>query len=981
MAGYLFHKSLGVLHENVLPDRSYYVPYESAESALKGERNESKFLQMLNGEWGFGWYPSEKQLPDITSPEYVPPEKIPVPSCWQTFVDRGYDVPNYTNIRYPYPVDPPHVPEENPCGVYCRTFRVRPLERGERVILVTEGIDSCCYLYVNGVFASYTQVSHCTTETDVTPYLRDGDNEIRMLVFKWCDGSYLEDQDKFRLSGIFRDVYLLYRPEKHVSDVFVRASLKDGFSSGTVSVEGDFPEEPENVLYENRDGEWVPLDGLTVDHPALWSDETPFLYRLVVRCGREYLPFDVGFRKIEVRDRTVFLNGQPVKAKGVNRHDSHPVKGYAVSVDDMRNDLFIMKANNINMVRTSHYPNDPRFYEMCDRYGIMICDEADLETHGFTLEGNWDRLTDDPAWEEAYLDRAHRMLERDKNFPCVVMWSVGNESGIGRNHAAMAVYFAERDGTRLIHSEDETRRRMDLLHDPAKAAEANCPFVTVDSRMYPSPDEIRKDYLENPVCVYPFFLCEYSHAMGNGPGDLQDYWDLIYSDPHFFGGCVWEFCDHTVRNRDGNDCYGGDFGDQPNDAEFCVDGLVYPDRRLHNGMREYKQVIKPFSASLDGRSLTVRNLRYFKSFDDLCLVWETEEDGKTVARGCFSSLNILPQDEKTIELPEEAAKPGFRRYLTVRLKLKNDLPWAEAGSEVGFAQFRLGGATNVNEKAPAPAPSVFEKTENGWASGGIEIRDGRPVLPGCPAPGDLTVFRAPTDNDRYIKEEWHNAGYWPDDLLPGEERTEFEERKAGPGGLVYGFRLYGKDRTVAAEGTVSYLPVARGVKITVDGVRNTDLICLPRFGWEWRLPAEYARAEYFGLGPYESYADKRRASRMGRFGIETDSHFEPYLRPQENMAHADTEELVLFAGGSGGGLPVLRFVADEKPFSFNLNRYGSAEMSRKAHHYELEKQPFAFLNIDERQDGIGSNSCGPLPAAEYRFADRDLHLAFRVTAD
>ncbi|MBP5230096.1 MAG: DUF4981 domain-containing protein, partial [Clostridia bacterium] len=887
---------------------------------------------------------------------------------------RGYDVPNYTNIKYPYPVDPPRVPDRNPCGLYCRKVTLPRIEG--KVIFVTEGIDSCCYLFVNGRFASYTQVSHGTSETDVTPFLKEGENEFRMLVFKWCDGSYLEDQDKFRLSGVFRDVYLLFLPEKHVTDVYVRAALNGDFSAGTVRAEGDFPEEPEFSLYEKGPSGWEKCPSLTVERPRLWSDETPELYRLVVRSGREYIPFDVGFRTIAIQGRTVLLNGRPVKAKGVNRHDSHPEKGYAVSEEDMWLDLCLMKAHNINMVRTSHYPNDPRFYEMCDRIGMMVCDEADLETHGFTLEGTWDRLTDDPLWEEAYLDRAERLLERDKNFPCVVMWSVGNESGIGRNHEAMASYFASRDGTRLIHSEDETRRRAHLLHDSDRAEESNCPFVTVDSRMYPSPAEIRSDYLENPVCFRPFFLCEYSHAMGNGPGDLKDYWDLIYAYDSFFGGCVWEFCDHSVRDRNGNDTYGGDFGDEPNDAEFCVDGLVYPDRRPHSGLLEYKQVIKPFSASLSGGRLLLKNLRYFRGLEDLRLVWETEEDGQTVLKGGFENLDVPPQSEKAFDLPAEAVKTGRRRYLNVFLLTKEDKPWAKAGHEVGFEQIPLCGRPSA---LPSPGPGTFRKDGEDWVCGGIRIRNGEVLLPGCGEPGVLTVFRAPTDNDRYIKEDWHKAGYWPEDLGPGEVRTVYEEKQADPERLVCSFRLFGRDRTAVLEGTLTFEALVSGVRLSVDADRNTDLMPLPRFGWEWKLPPAYRHAAYFGIGPFESYEDKRRAGRMGRYGIDADTHFEPYLRPQENMAHADTEELLL--KGNGRDLPDLRFDMESGPFSFNLNRYGSNEMASKKHVYELEKQPFAVLNVDVRQDAIGSNSCGPLPDARYRFNDAHIRFSVRLTAE
>lgn len=955
---FLYHKSLEHLHVNTMPNRSYYVPFDSLEKALDGKREESAYFQSLCGEWGFQWFPSEADLPDFSGDGFCPKDSLPVPSCWQTFLGRGYDVPNYKNIPYPIPVDPPHVSEINPCGLYCRKFDCR--KNGDRVLLLFEGVDSCFYVFINGKFVSYSQVSHCTTEIDITDFVADGENDIKVLVFKWCDGTYLEDQDKFRLSGIFRDVYLLYRPQKHIHDIYVKTRLSEDFSSGTVTAEQDTCPDFELMLYEKEQNGWKKLDGCTVPNPKLWSDEEPNLYRLIVRCGREYIGFSVGFRSIQVKDRVVYLNGKAIKAKGVNRHDSHPAKGYAVSVDDMKKDLMIMKAHNINMIRTSHYPNDPRFYELCNQYGLMVCDEADLEAHGMQLEGNWDRLTDDPAWKEAYLDRAQRMLERDKNNPCIIMWSVGNESGIGQNHADMAAYYRKRDETRLIHSEDGTRRRMDMLHDDSKKDIVNCPYVTIDSRMYTEPGEIQRDYLDNPVCRYPFFLCEYSHAMGNGPGDLQDYWNLIYRYDTFFGGCVWEFCDHSIYDENGHFGYGGDFGDELNDGEFCVDGLVYPDRKPHMGLLEYKQVIKPFAVALEGNTVTIRNLRYFRDLSDMYIAWDVTENGRILQEGRIDDTLIPPQESRKYVLP--IAYGGYRRYLNIFMRQKNRTPWADCDNACGFGQFALSDKRQPGTHGEA---RPFEKNGNEWICGNCSVKDGRISLPGFAEPAELTVFRAPTDNDQYIKVGWHKAGFCPGDLPDEKKRTVYTDGKADGNALSFGFRMNGTEEKEVLSGTVTYEGFDDGILVSYKVKRNTEMPYLPRFGMEVKLDSSMNQAEYFGLGPYESYTDKRRASRMGLYRTTAEENFEHYVRPQENMAHADTEELTV--GSAGGNRLTVQY--ESAPFSFNFNCYGSREIGSRKHDYELVKQPYVFLNLDYRQDGIGSNSCGNQPNPKYRITE------------
>ena len=956
---FLFHKDPKTLHVNTLPPRAYYIPYESPEKAVAGKRENSGYFQSLCGEWGFEWFLSEKQLPDFLDNSYIPKESITVPSCWQMYLDRGYDIPHYTNIRYPFPVNPPYIPEENPCGLYCRKFTV--IHPDKKVYLNFEGADSCFYLYINNNFVSYSQVSHCTSEIDITPYIKVGENDIKVLVFKWCDASYLEDQDKFRLSGIFREIYILYREEGHLTDIFIKPTLSEDFSTGRINIETDG--RYRTLLYSPEGEE---LNSPEVKSPLLWSDETPYLYKLIIKSGNEYIPFDVGFRDIAIKERTVLINGRPVKAKGVNRHDSHPVKGYGVDTADMEKDLFIMKAHNINMVRTSHYPNDPRFYELCDKYGIYVCDEADIETHGMQLFGNWDYFTDNPEYKDAYLDRAVRMLERDKNHPSIIMWSVGNESGIGCNHKTMCEYFATRDGTRLIHSEDTTRRlSVHLKDNPEKA---NCPYITVDSRMYPSTHEIKHDYLENPALTKPFFLCEYSHAMGNGPGDLKDYWDLIYNYDSFFGGCVWEFCDHGVyKGKSENGAiyaYGGDFGDFPNDGEFCVDGLVYPHRRPHTGLLEYKQVIKPFWAELAGNTLKVKNLRYFKDFSDVCLEWEVTDSGKTVKQGIIDNLNISPRGEGEYRLDFDKAGLSGRAYLNVYLKSKIGLSWAKKGHELGFEQFLIG----REEVEKSYTPSCFIETPDVYKCGNISVdkKTGMLCLDMLESPGEITLWRAPTDNDRYIKAEWYKAGYY--DAKMSISPLGFEENT-----LIYGFKLINGEREIL-QGRITYTPYMEGVMASFDVSITPGFPELPRFGLEFKVKPQFDKATYFGFGPYESYTDKRHSCKMGLYKTTADDNFEPYIKPQENMAHAETDFIEV-----SNGIDKFRFEKVSKPFSFNFNRYGSKVLTNTLHNHELIKQDFVYLNIDCRQAAIGSNSCGPKANEKYRFLDENFSFSFFIS--
>ncbi|MDD7676314.1 MAG: glycoside hydrolase family 2 TIM barrel-domain containing protein [Eubacteriales bacterium] len=1004
---YNYHRELDCLHVGCEPPRSYFIPFDSDAAAADGRRGISPRFINLCGDWSFRYYKSVNDVGDLTATDfsYDGMESIEVPRSWQTLLDRGYDTPNYTNVNYPYPVDPPYLPDDIPCGLYVRRFDIDAETLDTRRIYINfEGVDSCFYLFVNNKLAAYSQVSHMTSEIDITDKLTAGSNELKVLVLKWCHGSYLEDQDKYRFSGIFRDVYLLLRSPVHIQDIFVRAELNGNYTQGVVSADVTLTGSSE-LKYRLLTPAGDEISGgsirladsgrfeLLVPKPALWSDETPQLYKLLVTCGDEHICIPCGFRHIVIRDKVVYINGRPVKARGVNRHDSHPILGSATPYDHMLRDLYIMKAHNVNMIRTSHYPNDPRLYELCDALGLYVCDEADLETHGMQRIGNWDALTDSPDWTEAYLDRARRMMERDKNHPCVIMWSVGNESGVGRNHRAMADYFHARMEGCIVHSEDISRRLHPNLksEDPALRGKVECDYIDIESRMYPSTAECLDDYLTGKAYSKPLFLCEYSHAMGNGPGDLAEYWDLIWSKKSFFGGCVWEFIDHSVAVGDNiyadpHYTYGGDFDDKPNDGNFCVDGLVYPDRRPHTGLLEYKQAIKPFRVEkydpMTG-ALRLRNLRFFTDLSDLDMFWSIEKNGKVVSQGRIAALTVKPCQARQYKIG--TVTPSEDTVLNISLRQNISHPWADVGYEVGSCQLTLSESHAVHALAelPATAPKLIVTDEDyiiSAADAQYTVSRHHGLITGVmyhgkqllTTPITPTLWRAPTDNDRRIKLKWSDAGY---------DRTCIK---------CYDCTAEASDNSVVITahlslGSHSTAPVAHIEAVytfyRTEGVR-TDMHLkvrdglpeLPRFGVQLNMPDGTENLRYFGRGPVESYIDKRLASRLGEFSDTVSRHFEHYIRPQENMAHADTRwcEITSLTGHG------LLFLRTETPFSFNCSHFTPAQLTATRHDFELVPLAETVVNIDMRHAGIGSNSCGPSLRKDYRLDAGEYDLSFRM---
>ncbi|MBR2474378.1 MAG: DUF4981 domain-containing protein [Clostridia bacterium] len=1003
-----YHKALDVLHYNCEEPRAYFIPFESESATLSNRRETSKFFKSLCGTWDFKWYSSVNEVEGVSAPEMPEnSDKLDVPMNWQAALGRGYDVPHYTNISYPIPLDPPRVPDENPCGLYRRFFTLtEEMLSGKEVYLNFEGVDSCFYLYVNGKFTSYSQVSHMTSEINVTKLVHAGKNEIKVLVFKWCDGTYLEDQDKWRMSGIFREVYLLFRQKKHIKDIEVKnkisydmraADITVNFKiSGKVKIKASLYH-PDGRFIEMREAEGdIPSVRFPINKPILWNDETPKLYNIVISCGDEFIRIPVGIRRLEVISGTVFLNGRKIKAKGVNRHDSHPILGYATPYEHMLEDLMIMKRHNVNTIRASHYPNDPRFLELCDKYGFYVVDETDLECHGVGIYGDRTPFTTDPAWTESYIDRARRMLERDKNHPCVIMWSVGNESGAGLNHKKQIEFFKSRDPDRLVHAEDESRRAFDIENELAKGltpeatGESYREYIDIESMMYPKPEDIEKRYLTNKAITKPFFLCEYSHAMGNGPGDLEKYWRLVYKYDKFFGGCIWEYADHSVaiKQPDGSYryTYGGDFGDTPNDGNFCVDGLVYPDRTPHTGFLEAKQAYcQAYAEAIDLKTgeFRIHNLRHFTSLEDMDLMWSVEVDGVTVQNGSVLSLSTEEDECSTLILPYDLRGIRGRAYVNISFRTNVSLPWASAGYETSFNQYAL-----PVPSAPATAEKPIYPVEITDDDDKITVTVGETVYTFCKVCGLLTqmtdngkdmltepmrptVWRAPTDNDRSIKNKWIDAGFDRAVIKCSAVKVKYD--KNGDAVIISNISIGAPSKKSFIKARIPYTVNGNGaLTVKTDAKKLTELF-LPKFGYELVMPENSELYSYFGYGPHESYRDMRLSSKIGLYSGRVSDNIEHYIYPQENSSHFGTYEATV-KSIAGHGIKV----ECEDGFTFRASHFSAMALTEATHDYELTPSKNTYVYIDYKQSGIGSNSCGPELSEEDRFNENEFSFKFTV---
>lgn len=1010
-----YYEDLKTLHVNTMPNRAYYIPASGRMENPVREREESDRFVLLSGDWKFRYFDSvydareEFFRENFDLSEF---ETVKVPGVWQ---NDGHDRHQYTNVRYPFPMDPPYVPHENPCGEYVRTFDYHRDEKAPRAFLNFEGVDSCFYVWLNGSFVGYSQVSHSTSEFEITDSLRDGENRLCVLVLKWCDGSYLEDQDKFRMSGIFRDVYLLRRPKTGIFDYFVKAKPTKDYRDGNVEITVWYLGEPVAVRASLLDPQGnLAADGaadfldetgkitLEVKDALLWNAEEPWLYTLVLETADEVITDQVGIREIHAADGVLYINGAKVKFHGTNRHDSDPVTGFVISKEQLMRDLTLMKRHNINAIRTSHYPNAPWAYPLYDRLGFYVIDEADNESHGaesiYSAETDWASrsrrwgvaIADNPDFTQATVDRTRRCVERDKNRPCVVMWSMGNECAYGCTFEAALKWTKEFDPDRLTHYESARYVPGEREYDYSALDTYSC--------MYPSLESLH-EYFEKDG-TKPYVMCEYCHAMGNGPGDLEDYFQAVQQHDGACGGFIWEWCDHAVymgTNAVGKKMYGygGDHGEFPHDGNFCMDGLVYPDRTVHTGLKEFKNVQRPariVSLDQEKKEIVLHNYMDFVNLKEYLTVrYEVVCDGFVRETGVIDSpglLDIPAHQERAVPVSFAVPESGkcFLKVTYIKKTASEVLP---AGFELGFEEAELKNADSRNQKVKelfgdgnACAGPKIEEDERGITISTAEFCYTYDKLTGVfekmvyrnqsllEKAMEYNIWRAPTDNDRNIKREWMEAGY---------DRTVAR---------AYETRVWEEDGKVKIETVLSlsaiYLQRILNIRacwiIRPDGKldvelharKNPEFPFLPRFGLRLFLPGSMTKVTYCGLGPVESYIDKRRASWHGLFETDVKAMHEDYLRPQENGSHHDCDYVTV------RGERAMLTVAGEETFAFNASVYTQEELTEKMHNYELEPSPYTVLCVDYRQSGIGSASCGPMLLEQYRLSGEEMEFSVRI---
>lgn len=991
---------------NRMPARAHFLTFPSKEKALLNNNRYTHAFKNLNGVWKFMF---------LDAPEYSPEgffnsdfdvtkmDDITVPGNWQL---QGYGKMHYSDLWYNFPINPPYVPTENPTGIYKRTFFVEESYRDKKIIIRFCGVDSAYHLWINGKEVGYSKVARNESEFDITDLIRVGEeNDVTVRVYQWSDGTYLEDQDMWWESGIFRDVELIGVPKDGINDYKVIADLDDEYKNGIFKVEAFLRTTKEvNVTFELVDaGEntvftktVVAKEGKACIDEVIadvnhWTAETPYLYKLFMTVednGQivEVIPQNVGFRNIRLNGETFLVNGVAIKFKGVNRHDYSPQNGRVVSREEIEKDIILMKQFNINAIRTSHYPNSYYLYDLCDEYGMYLIAETDLECHGFELTGDYKWITDDPSWELAYVSRMTRMIERDKNHPAIIFWSLGNESAFGCNFRKMTDVAHEMDPTRLVHYEGDF----------------DVESADVYSTMYTWIENPKKPYLMKDIIEKskkPHIHCEYCHAMGNGPGNLKDYQDLVYAHDKLQGGFVWEWFDHGIESftESGEKYYryGGDFGDDPSNKDFCIDGLIMPDRTPSPGLYEYKKVIEPITTTAVDIQKGIINLlgRYdFANLDRFNLVYKVMEDDVILQTGFMAVPSIEARANKDITLPYDLSaikvKPGAHYYVNISYQLREDTRYASSGHELATAQFELPlykegimvrpeGILNVEkEHTTLHVKGANFSLDFNLVNGNLMniVRDGMQVLSKGPR---LTLWRAPISNDMEIIDklkkvyflhlehevvmniDYHMEG----NILKVEVDTINSTTNSAwhfKTKYVYTVCLSG-DILIDVEGT----PSGR-VDLAPD--------MLPRIGVSMHLDKSMEHVRYFGMGPGENYADSKEAAQMGLYANTVDGLFTNYVIPQENGNHMGCK-WVSMTNDRGMGL----LASTEGDFNFSASWYEDKDLDDAKHTCDLVKRDYIVFNVDYKQNALGTNSCGQWQLDKYRAKFEDFKLSFRLT--
>ncbi|HEO8420913.1 TPA: DUF4981 domain-containing protein [Yersinia enterocolitica] len=983
-------ENLSILGRNVEPPRAHFTPYHNLESALLEDKVLSPFYMLLSGQWHFQYANTPNEIPKGFYEENFNCDQwdtIQVPGNWQM---QGYGRPLYSSSKYPFPIDPPFVPKQNPVGCYLKRFYLPEGWSNNRTHLVFEGVDSAFHLWINGKFIGYSQGSHLHSEFNITEALRTGENVVAVQVYQFSDGSYLEDQDKWRLSGIFRDVYLSGAPQVQIRDAYINTELDAQYqhaelklniewnnNTHTISTSRNLRisllDHKDRIILNQTEKEVILNPGehrkeqlnLYVENPRKWTAEDPYLYKLLLTIVdevgniEEVVKFNVGFRSVHIKKGQLFVNGKVVILKGVNRNEFDPELGYVVTMESMIKDIKLIKQHNINAVRCSHYPNDTRWLDLCDQYGLYVIDEADLETHGFHFIGNEGHLSQNREWEHAYLDRVVRMVERDKNHPSIIIWSLGNESGYGCNHEAMAKWVRTHDATRLIH------------YERAREAEV----VDIVSVMYPSLETVIEEG-EKMDEKRPFLMCEFGHAMGNSVGNLKEYWEAIYKYPRLLGGFIWEWTDQGIlQQKDSGEkwyAYGGDFDDHPNSGHFCIDGLLFPDRKLKASILEYKKVIQPVKIDIIDSTkglVSISNYYHYLTLEHLRGIWKLNQDGKVIQQGELAPLSVSPGSKTILNIPFDSSliKPGSEYWLHINFSLRENQLWAEHGHEVAWEDLSLPVLEKLEDLRRTNLPSLRRQEDNhtltilgtnfkiefSKENGRISEMEylGVPLLKEGPK---INLWRAPLDNDVNLKKDWVEAGY---------NRLESNQLSFSSNYVNDSTIRIDSFYTLGANGEGICFYLSNHYTIYGDGeidvitslkpVENRTLPPLPRFGVYLKMTDEFNQFDWFGLGPHECYSDRKESGKLGIYKGTVEEQFVPYIKPQENGNKAEVRWATLTnklgIGLMFSGVPLI---------NTSVHHYTTEDLTAAKNVVDLIKREETIVNIDDEQSGIGNHSCG-----------------------
>jgi beta-galactosidase len=980
-----------IIGRNKLEPVATFYRFPDRASALEGSRTNSPYMKQLNGTWKFKYVRTPEERPaDFFAADFDASDwdDIQVPSNWER---QGFGQPIYTNVTYPFDKNPPLIAGRNgnPVGSYRTSFTVPETWKGRRLLIHFDGVESAMYLWVNGKEIGYSEDSRTPAAFDISDAVRDGENQLAVQVFRWCDGSYLEDQDFWRMSGIFREVSLRSLPQAGVYDLEVKTDFDDDYEDATLTIDASLDNASDSaqkliveaelldvagqrVAASKSDATEIAAGGkvtakLTAEliNPAKWSAETPTLYRLLVTVNDErgnvveVIPWNVGFREVEISDTILKVNGRRIVVWGVNRHEHDPVTGHTISTDSMIQDIKLMKQHNINTVRTCHYPNDPRWYDLCDEYGLYLIDEANIESHGMGY--GRETLARDRRFAKAHMARTQAVVERDKNHASVIIWSLGNEAGNGQNFYDTYDWIKKRDPSRPVQYEQAGWRD--------RNTDIRCP-------MYARIPELSNYARNRPD--RPLILCEYEHTMGNSGGNFQDYWDVIDAWPQLQGGCVWDWVDQGLleKDNDGKEfwAYGGDFGDRPNDDNFCCNGMVRADRQPNPSLLEAKHAYQPVritAANLLRGELKLHNKYAFRSLAHLRLVWQLEEDGVAIQHGEIAQLDAAAGADQVVTIPLTSPKlrPSREYFISVSLVLKDAMPWAAQDHVVAAEQFAMPLGTTSDHQSSAQPMATFDESDDAIELGASELgvrvnkktgnidslTFGKREL--LAAPLTPNFWRVPNDNDDGSRMP-RRLGVWKS---AGSDATvtSIESRLPNDPMVVrVAKQLPAKASSLALE----YAFDARGwIRVRMSLDPDPSLPELPRFGMQLALPAEFKNVAYFGRGPHENYSDRKASTRVSRFTTTVEELMHIYTRPQENGNRTDVRWVALTDDNGVGLLAVGVPLVSTSGWPFSME-----DLAKAMHVNELPRRDFVTWNIDGGQMGVaGDDSWGALPHPQY----------------